>query len=80
MGKVMDQDHLEKLLREPDNLFGPPTGEGYDYVRAALIVSALALGALSGWCLFTLWTDQAGTLHGAASVRGRLTGCKMSDV
>ena len=47
----MDRELLERLLREPDNLFGPPTGHGYDYVGAALTVLALALGVLSGWCL-----------------------------
>jgi hypothetical protein len=53
----MDRDQLreraEHFLREPNNLFGPPTGQGYDYLRAEMTVAALALAALSGWCLFT---------------------------
>lgn len=47
----MDRERAEHLLREPTNLFGPPTGQGHDYVRAGMTVAALA--ALSGWCLLT---------------------------
>jgi uncharacterized membrane protein len=53
MGRDQLRERAEHLLREPNNLFGPPTGQGYDYLRAGLIVAALALAALSGWCLLT---------------------------
>lgn len=63
MGWDQLRERVEQLLREPDNLFGPPTGRGYDYVGAALTVAALALGALSGGCLFAVWGDPG--LHPA---------------
>jgi hypothetical protein len=49
----MDPERLERFLREPENLFGPPKGRGYDYLGAALTLAALGLAALSGWCLLT---------------------------
>jgi len=47
------------LLREPDNHFGPPTGQGYDYAGAGLNVTALALAALSVWCRLAIESDTA---------------------
>jgi hypothetical protein len=55
----MDRERVERMLREPNNMFGPPTGRGYDHLRAAMTVAALALGALSGWCLLDLHDDPA---------------------
>jgi hypothetical protein len=53
MGRDQLRERADQLPREPNNLFGPPTGQGYDYLRAEMTVAALALAALSGWCLFT---------------------------
>ena len=57
MSRGRVREWAERLLREPDNLFGPPTGRGYDYHGAALTVAALALGTLSAACLLAV--DQA---------------------
>jgi hypothetical protein len=35
MDRESFKERVERLLREPNNLFGPPTGQGYDYVRLA---------------------------------------------
>ena len=49
----MDRSHLERLLREPNNLFGPEKGRGYDYFKAGLTALTLILATLSGLSLLT---------------------------
>jgi hypothetical protein len=44
---MFERERLERLLREPNNLFGPPTGTGYDYGRAAMVLAAVAATAVS---------------------------------
>ena len=69
VGRGRLRERLKQLLREPDNLFGPPTGRGYDYGRAGLTTATMGLAVLSIWCRLTVETAPGYHLVPSALVR-----------
>jgi hypothetical protein len=57
MGRDRFKGHAERVLRQPDNLFDPPAGEGYEYVRAGAIAAAGGMAYLLIWARLAAETD-----------------------
>lgn len=64
----MNREHLERLLREPNNLFGKPRGAGYDYWRNGTIFASVCLSFVSAAAF--LWVFRVAQVDPALRIVG----------